>query len=58
MDVQFFARHAAHIRQMAVPVNFLGTSPLNADFENAWYEATAAVSGETQLLLRLRVSLP
>ena len=41
-----------------VPVNFLGTSPLNADFESAWYEATAPVNGERKLFLRLRVSLP
>lgn len=41
-----------------VPVNFLGTSPLNADFETAWYEATAPVSGATNLFLRVRVSLP
>jgi hypothetical protein len=40
-----------------VPVNFLGTAPLNADFETAWYEATSPVSGATSLFLRVRVSV-
>ena len=41
-----------------IPVTFLGTSALNADFETAWYEASPAVSSATQLFLRLRATLP
>jgi hypothetical protein len=41
-----------------VPVNFLGTTPLNSDFETGWYEAAPAANTETELFLRLRVGLP
>jgi hypothetical protein len=41
-----------------VPVTLLGTTPLNSDYETAWYQAPPAVNGETMLFLKASVTLP
>jgi hypothetical protein len=41
-----------------IPVTLISTTPLDAEFDTATYEASPPVSTEGRLFFRLRVSLP
>ncbi len=57
-SLNYFRQASRNLVDWTIPVELVGTSPLDDDFDMVTYQATPPVSTESKLFIRLKLRLP